>query len=249
MFGRKWEPAQATITGVEPDPGGHHQLVYLVDVPLDGRGGLRARLAPTRSMSPDLPPGTQVKVEVNAKTGEVRFDADPVEGFSPGQIESPGDADSPGGADWAVGADSPGRADSPGAGAPGGGNVTVNVAEGGSAAIGDVAEIVKRLGGGAAGSAVAAALANMLAAPVGPELTDGPKEPGTPGATEVHVTAGDPEVRVVSGAEAAEFMRQFFGGNAAAAEQPTAEQPTAEQPTVERPAAERPTVERPTDEG
>ena len=70
MFGRKWEPALGTITGVEPDPRHHDQLVYLVDVPLDGRGGLRARLAPTRSMSPDLPPGTQVKVEVNAKTGD-----------------------------------------------------------------------------------------------------------------------------------------------------------------------------------
>ena len=93
-----------TITGVEPDPRHHDQPVYLVDVPLDGRGGLRARLAPTRSMSPDLPPGTQVKVEVNAKTGEVRFDADPVEGFSPGQIESPG------GGDWPGGADSPGGA-------------------------------------------------------------------------------------------------------------------------------------------
>ena len=117
MFGRKWEPAQGTITGVEPDPRQHHQLVYLVDVALDGgRGGRRARLAPTRSMSPDLPPGTQVKVEVNAKTGEVRFDADPVEGFSPGQIESPGGAgwpggaDSPGGAGWAGGADWPGPA-------------------------------------------------------------------------------------------------------------------------------------------
>ena len=80
MFGRRWEPALGTITGVEPDPRHHDQPVYLLDVPLDGRGGLRARLAPTRSMSPDLPPGTQVKVEVNARTGEVRFDADPVDG-------------------------------------------------------------------------------------------------------------------------------------------------------------------------
>ena len=108
MFGRRWEPALGTITGVEPDPRHHDQPVYLVDVPLDGRGGLRARLAPTRSMSPDLPPGTQVKVEVNARTGEVRFDADPVEGLLPGQIDSPGGADWTGGADWAGGADSPG---------------------------------------------------------------------------------------------------------------------------------------------
>ena len=117
-------------------------------------------------------------------------------------------------------------------------NVTVNVAEGGAAALGDVAEIVRRLGGGAAGSAVAAALANMLAPPVGPEQTGGPAQPGTPGAAEVHVTAGDPEVRVVSGAEAAEFMRQFFGGNAAAAERPAAERPTDERPTAEPPTDE-----------
>ena len=85
MFGHKWEPAHGTITGVEPDPRQHHELVYLVDVPLDSRGGLRARVAPTRSMSPDLPPGTQVRVEVNAKTGDVRFAADPVEGFRRGR--------------------------------------------------------------------------------------------------------------------------------------------------------------------
>ena len=41
------EPALGTITGVEPDPRHHQQPVYLVDVSLDGRGGLRARLAPT----------------------------------------------------------------------------------------------------------------------------------------------------------------------------------------------------------
>ena len=211
MFGHKWEPAQGTITGVEPDPRHHHELVYLVDVPMDSRGGLRARVAPARSMSPDLPPGTQVRVEVNAKTGDVRFAADPVEGFSPGQIEAPGGADWPDGADW------------PEAGGPGRVNVTVNVE--GSSALGDVAEIVRRLGGGAAGNAVAAALANL-----GPELTDGPATPGTPGTpgtTGIHVTAGDPEVRVVRGAEAAEFMREFFGGIPQAAEQ-AAERPTDE---------------------
>jgi hypothetical protein len=209
MFGHKWEPAHGTITGVEPDPRHHHELVYLVDVPLDGRGGLRARMAPTRSMSPDLPPGTQVKVEVNAKTGDVRFAADPVEGFSPGQIEAPGGADWPDGADW------------PQAGAPGGVNVTLNVTQDGASALGDVAEILRRLGGEAAGGAVAAALANLGSGP-----TDSPAQPGTPqtpGTTEIHVTSSDPQIRVVSGAEAAEFMREFFGGSPQAAERPTDE--------------------------
>ena len=130
------------------------------------------------------------------------------------------------------GSDSPGGADSPGAGAPGDVNVTGNVTEDASAALGDVAEIVRRLGGGTAGSAVAAALANMLAPPMGSEQPAGSEQPGgpeqpgtsgTPGATEGQVTAGDPAIRVVSGAEAAEFMRQFLGGNAAAAERPTDE--------------------------
>jgi hypothetical protein len=178
VFGHKWEPAHGTITGVEPDPRHHHELLYVVDVDLEAGGGLRAMVAPLRSMGTDLPPGTRVKVEVNAKTGEVRFDQNPVESFSPGQIESPG------GSDWADTA------------AMGNVNVTVN----GAAAIGDVAEILKRLGGEAAGGAVAAALANL-----GSGLT------GDPGTTEVHVTTGNPEVRVVSGAEAAEMMRQLFG--------------------------------------
>jgi hypothetical protein len=181
VFGHKWEPAHGTITGVEPDPRHHHEVLYVVDVDLEAGGGLRAMVAPLRSMGTDLPPGTQVKVEVNAKTGEVRFDQNPVESFSPGQIESPG------GSGWADTA------------ATGNVNVTVN----GAAAIGDVAEILKRLGGEAAGGAVAAALANL-----GSGLTG---DPGTPGTTEVHVTTGNPEVRVVSGAEAAEMMRQLFG--------------------------------------
>jgi hypothetical protein len=181
MFGHKWERAHGTIADVERDPQHHHKLLYVVDVAMEGGGGLRATVAPLRSMGPDLPPGTQVKVEVNAKTGEVRFDQNPVEGFSPGQIASPGGADWPG----------PATGDNI--------NVTVN----GAAAIGDVAEIVSRLGGGAAGSAVAAALANL-----GSGLTGDPARPGT---TEVHVTTSNPEVRVVSGAEAAEMMRKLFG--------------------------------------
>lgn len=181
MFGHKWEPAHGTIAGVERDPGHHHGLLYVVDVAMESGSGIRAMVAPLRSMGTDLPPGTQVKVEVNAKTGEVRFDSNPVEGFSPGQIESPATSDWP---------------ENTGAGNV---NVTVN----GAAAIGDVAEIVRRLGGEAAGSAVAAALANL-----GTGLTGDPASPGT---TEVHVTTSNPEVRVVSGTEAAEMMRQFFG--------------------------------------
>jgi len=202
VFGHKWEPALGTITGVEPDPRQRHAPVYLVDVPMAG-GGLPVRVAPLRWMSPDLPPGTQVKVQVNAKTGEVRFDPSPIAGFSPGQIESPGGA---AGASW------------PGDGAPRGVNVTVNVGQDGAAgSIEDVAEIVSRLGGEAAGNAVAAALANL-----GSGLTGGPGQPGQPrqpGTAEVPVTAGNPEVRVVSGAEAAEFMREFFG-NRQVPEQP-----------------------------
>ena len=183
MFGHKWEPAHGTIAGVERDPKHHHELLYVVEV---ASAQLRALVAPLRSMGPDLPPGTQVKVEVNAKTGEVRFDQNPVEGFSPGQIASPAPAD------W------------PGTTTAGDVSVTVN----GAAAIGDVAEIVRRLGGESAGGAVAAALANMLAPPGGSGLTGDPAHLGT---TEVQVTTSDPEVRVVSGAEAAEMMRQLFG--------------------------------------
>ena len=187
MFGHKWEPAHGTIAGVERDPKHHHGLVYIVDVTMEGGGGgaqLRAMVAPLRSMGPDLPPGTQVKVEVNAKTGEVRFAQNPVEGFSPGQIAAPASAG------W------------PGTAPAGDVSVTVN----GAAAIGDVAEIVSRLGGEAAGSAIAAALANL-----GSGLTGGdPAQPGATGATGVHVTTSNPEVRVVSGAEAAEMMRKLF---------------------------------------
>lgn len=226
MFGHKWEPAHGTITGVEPDPR-HHELVYVVEVPMDGGGGLQARIRPPRSMGPDLPPGTQVKVEVNAKNGEVRFAADAVEGFSPGQIESPAAPGGLGGPDWT------------GGGAPGSVNVTVNLAQSGAGAIGDVAEIVSRLGGAAAGNAVAAALANLGSGLTGgpgqpgqsgqpgqpgqPEQPGQPRQPGPAQTTEVHVTGGSPEVRVVSGAEAAEFMREFFGPAGPTADRPASE--------------------------
>ncbi len=91
---------------------------------------------------------------------------------------------------------------------------------------------MRRLGGETAGSAVAAALANMLAPPKGSEQPVGPEQPGspeqpgtsgTPGATEGQASAGDPGLRVVSGAEAAEFMREFFGGSPPAGERPTDE--------------------------
>lgn len=213
MFGHKWEPALGTITGVDQDPRRRHELAYLVDVPMAGGGGQQARVTPLRWMSPDLPPGTQVKVEVNTKTGEVRFDPSPIAGFSPGQVASPGDA---AGSSW------------PGAGAPGSVNVTVNVGQDGAAgSIENVAEIVSRLGGEAAGNAVAAALANLgsglTAGPGQPGQQDQLGQPGQPGTTEVHVTAGDPEVRVVSGAEAAEFMREFFGPAGPTADRPASD--------------------------
>ena len=104
-------------------------------------------------------------------------------------------------------------------------NVTVNVTQDGASALGDVAEILRRLGGEAAGGAVAAALANLGSGPTD-SPTDSPAQPGTPqapGATEIHVTSSDPQIRVVSGAEAAEFMREFFGGSPPAGERPTDE--------------------------
>jgi hypothetical protein len=192
VFRHKWEPAHGTIAGVERDPRHHHEVLYLVDVAMEGGGGIRSQVAPLRSMGPDLPPGTQVRVEVNAKTGEVRFGQNPVEGFSPGQIASP-------------------AAPPPGPGSST--NVTVNGVD--ASAFGDVAEIVSRLGGEAAGSAVAAALANL-----GSGLTGDPAQPGTPS---VHVTTGTPEVRVVSGPEAAEMMRQFFGQGGQAPDGPADE--------------------------
>jgi len=83
-----------------------------------------------------------------------------------------------------------------------------------------VAGIVSRLGGEAAGSAVAAALANMLAPPEGSGRTGDPAQPGTPS---VHVTTSIPEVRVVSGPEAAEMMRQFLGQGGQAPDGPADE--------------------------
>ena len=175
VLGRRWEPAQGTIVGVaRASRRRHGELVYLVDVPLP-TGGVQAQVAPTRSMGPDLPPGTQVRVEVNARTGEARFGANPVEDSSPGPIAvsaDPSGADRPG--SDRPGTDRPGS-DTPDSDTPGSGNVTENPAESAAAALGDVAEIVRRLGGGQAGNAVAAMLTNL-----GSELTSDPEQTTRP---------------------------------------------------------------------
>jgi hypothetical protein len=80
VFGHKWESAEGTITGATAQPGaGHHHhqhphFVYSVDVQLpDGRTLPGRQVEALSYMHQQLPPGTTVRLEVNEKTGEVRF--------------------------------------------------------------------------------------------------------------------------------------------------------------------------------
>jgi hypothetical protein len=81
VFGHKWESAEGTITGATAQPGaGHHHehhphFVYSVDVQLrDGRNLPGRQVEALPHLRQELPVGTKVKLEVNDKTGEVRFD-------------------------------------------------------------------------------------------------------------------------------------------------------------------------------
>src|SRR5262249_43446228 len=155
--------------------GRHHSdRRYLVDVSSADGSTLRAQVTPPRSMPSDLPPGTQVKVEVNARTGEVRFGSHhPVEGFSPGAAAAP----SPRGSH--------------------------DVAAIRAAYMARAVRMASEIGGQAAGDAVAAAMARY--GQPGGQFGAGP------GQTHIRVTSDNPDVRVVSGADAAEVMREFFG--------------------------------------
>jgi hypothetical protein len=75
VFGHKWEPAEGTIVSRENGPAGPG---YVVDVRKSGGARLRAQVEAPAAMGSELPRGTAVRVEVNAKTGDVRFADNPV---------------------------------------------------------------------------------------------------------------------------------------------------------------------------
>ena len=79
MFGHKWEPAEGTIVEVRPAEtafgrASGHGLgpVYAVDVRQANGEVVRATV--TGPAGPPLAVGTTVRLEVNAKSGEARFD-------------------------------------------------------------------------------------------------------------------------------------------------------------------------------
>jgi Short C-terminal domain len=79
VFGHKWEPAEGTIVEVRPAEtafgrASGHGLgpVYAVDV--RQANGEVARATVTGPAGPPLAVGTTVRLEVNAKSGEARFD-------------------------------------------------------------------------------------------------------------------------------------------------------------------------------
>lgn len=78
MIGHKWEPAEGTIISSQPDParrpdkdGMPQSAAYDIDVRMPDSSRLRAQVASGHHRS--LQPGTIVRLEVNAKTGEVRL--------------------------------------------------------------------------------------------------------------------------------------------------------------------------------
>lgn len=79
MFGHKWEPAEGTIVEIRPAEtafgrASGHGLgpVYVVDVRQANGEVVQATV--TGPPGPPLAVGTAVRLEVNAKSGEVRFD-------------------------------------------------------------------------------------------------------------------------------------------------------------------------------
>ncbi len=91
MIGHKWEPAEGTIVSLSREqmevpgrPGMHYVTVYDIDVRASGGTAGRARVPSPQY--PSLRPGMIVRLEINAKTGEMRLHphADKVQiGFSP----------------------------------------------------------------------------------------------------------------------------------------------------------------------
>jgi Short C-terminal domain len=91
MIGHKWEPAEGTIVSLSREqmelpgrPGMHYVTVYDIDVRAsDGTVG-RARVPSPQY--PSLQPGMIVRLEINAKTGEMRLHPHEAKlqiGFSP----------------------------------------------------------------------------------------------------------------------------------------------------------------------
>jgi hypothetical protein len=81
VFGHKWEQARGTIVGsrieqttVDGTPGLQQVRVYDVDIRKPSGEALRATVQSPYDLSTELSPGVTIRLEVNAKTAEVRFD-------------------------------------------------------------------------------------------------------------------------------------------------------------------------------
>jgi hypothetical protein len=129
VFGHKWESAPGTIVesrveqAAAGEKSGLHQVrVFVVDARQHNGQMIRATVPSPWDASTDLSPGVTVRLEVNDKTGEVRFDphtpaspagpgsagAAPVTFSSPADaFGSPGDPAVRGGPTGAVGFSSP----------------------------------------------------------------------------------------------------------------------------------------------
>jgi hypothetical protein len=78
MIGHKWEPAEGTIVSLSREhmevpglTGMHYVTVYDIDVRAQGGTSGRARVPSPQY--PSLQPGMIVRLEINAKTGEMRL--------------------------------------------------------------------------------------------------------------------------------------------------------------------------------
>lgn len=79
MFGHKWESARGTIVesrveAIDGAQGGEQRRIYVVDVRHSNGEMLRATVQSPHDPSTELSPGVTIRLEVNAKTAEVRFD-------------------------------------------------------------------------------------------------------------------------------------------------------------------------------
>lgn len=96
MFGHKWEPAQGVIAEARTEQvatGAQHGLqdrhMYLVNVRTAEGRAFQASIPAPPGLRQPLAPGTSVHLEVNPKTGEVRFDpSHPLDHGATGQITS-----------------------------------------------------------------------------------------------------------------------------------------------------------------
>jgi hypothetical protein len=79
VFGHKWEPAEGTVAESRYDHQSgarspNEERVYLVDVRQPAGTPKRVEIRALSFMRAELAPGTMVRLEVNSKTGEIRFD-------------------------------------------------------------------------------------------------------------------------------------------------------------------------------